>query len=132
MVDGIPELKARFKKIEGKLLKAGEPALLEGGEKIVAAAKALAPKKSGRLAATIRSTGMERTRNHGNPMVRVLAGEGYIVGKSAKWNLARIIEYGTKKQRAEPFLRPSARRLRGPIRAAVRRAIMQAILEEGI
>lgn len=130
MVDGIPELKARFERIKHKLMAAVEEPMKEGANKIADSARQLVPRESGRLRASIRVTDLEKTRNHKNPMIRVIAGEGYIVGKRAKFNLARIKEFGTAKQRAEPFLRPSARRHRPTIRAAIRRAIMQALLQD--
>lgn len=132
-VEGIPKLRAYFATVEKQLLEAAIPPMLDGAEKIAASARQLVPRDTGHLASTIRTTGKEKTRNHGNPMTRVLAGDDSTkVGSPNKiYQLARIKEFGARKsgQAAQPFLRPAARRHRPAIRAAIRRAIMQAVLK---
>lgn len=128
MVEGIDKLKHTFEKLGRDLLKAAHPAMLEGGDAIVASARLLVPVDEGDLRATIRRSGILKTRRKGNDMVEVSAGdESTIVGKSKQFQLARIIEFGTATKQAEPFMRPAQRRHNGPIRQRMRRAISDAI-----
>lgn len=127
-ITGIDKLKTRFAKLGRDLLKAAHPAMLSGGDDMVATARLLVPVDQGELRATIRRSEIVKTRRKRNDMVEVLAGdESTIVGKTKQFQLARIIEFGTKDHPAEPFMRPAQRRHNGPIRAKMRRAISAAI-----
>lgn len=128
MVEGIDKLKRNFQKLGRDLMKAAHPAMLEGGDAIVASARLLVPVDEGDLRATIRRSEIEKTRRAGNDMVEVLAGDAStVVGKTRQFQLARIIEFGTSSVPAEPFMRPALRRHRGAIRQRMRRAISAAI-----
>lgn len=127
-VQGISKLKANFKRLGRELLTAAHPAMLQGADDVVATARLLVPVDEGDLRATIRRSGIMKTRRRGNDMVQVLAGDqSTTVGKSKNFQLARIVEFGTTSFRAEPFMRPAMRRSRGPIVQAMRKAISDAI-----
>lgn len=128
MVDGIDKLKARFDKLGKKLLVAAHPAMLEGGDNIVATARLLVPVDEGHLRSTIRRSEILKTRKKQNDMVEVSAGdETTLVGTTKQFNLARIIEWGTQSRTAEPYMRPALRRWKGPIRSKIRKALTAAI-----
>lgn len=129
MIEGIDKLKARFNRLGKGLLVAAHPAMLEGGDKIAATARLLVPVDQGQLHSTIRRSEIKKTRRKQNDMVEVLAGdETTLVGTGKQFNLARIIEWGTQSQVAEPYMRPATRRWRGPIRSAIRKALIKEIM----
>lgn len=91
---------------------------------------------SSEVRATIRVTGLMKSRKKGNPMIQVQAGDAStIVGTTDKFQLARIIEYGTHggakskgpPQMAKPFMRPAWRHNKAGILKEMRAAIRTAI-----
>lgn len=136
MVDGIPQLSARLRKLVDDLKLVAVPAMESGADRVVATARLLCPKgETHRLAASIKRSGLKRSKKKNNPMIEVSAGaddSALIVGKKDKYNLARIKEYGARRshQQAEPFMRPAMRRHRPGIRRAMRVAIKKRLMLE--
>lgn len=130
MVQGIDRLKQRLFQSGQTLEVVVQDAMFSGADEVVAMAKLMVPKDSGKLAASITRSGMMKTPR-GNAKVEISAGDGStIVGTRAKFQLAQIIELGAEGHPAQPFLRPAlrlkSRAIRTKIRAAMRAAIKVA------
>jgi hypothetical protein len=131
MVKGLPKLKVDLANLKDEILQAPIPALIAGADAMVTRAKALCVNNSVR--STIRHTSVLQTKR-GNPVIRVQAGDAStLVGRTEKFQLARIIEYGTygkgraPAQQAHPFMRIAKVELRDKIKANMRKAIRAAI-----
>jgi HK97 gp10 family phage protein len=127
LVQGIEQLKARLAKSGVTLESAAGAAMLQAGEVVASSAKFLVPKDTGHLAASIKVSGLLRTPRD-NLKVEISAGdESTIVQGRVSFQLAKIVELGTVKRRAEPFLRPAMRMNSRKIRTMIRKAMREAI-----
>lgn len=131
MVKGWNKLTVDLKNLKDEIIQAPIPALEAGADQMVARAKALCV--SGTVRATIKRSTVLRT-DRGNPVVRVTAGDAStIVGFTDKFQLARLIEYGTYGKRtpppqpAQPYMRIARRELQRKIKINMRAAIRAAI-----
>lgn len=132
MPKGWNKLKVDLDNLTDEVKSAPYEAMLAGADRVVAHARLLCI--SARVAATIHRTGIVPSKKKGNPSVRVEAGDAStIVGKKEKFQLARIIEYGTygrgegPPQMAQPFMRIAWRTERDKIRREMRAAIRAKI-----
>ena len=129
-IQGIDALQARLKRSGQTLTSDASAALLDAGAAVVATAKFMVPKETGHLAASIVCSQVKPTRK-GNLMVEITAGdETTLVEGRVKFQLAKIIEFGTVNRPPQPFLRPAiklnSRKNRNAIRKAMRNAIKVA------
>jgi len=100
-------------KFDGEIMKAGMDKLERCAEVVADAARKRVPVASGKLKATIRVT-----RLKGDPRrnVRVYAGNRIKDGAF----YAHMVEYGTVKMRAKPYMRPALNTSKGAIQGILR------------
>jgi HK97 gp10 family phage protein len=126
MPTGIDKLQRRLVDEIPKAVRAElERAMLESAERIVAGAKLRVPVDEGDVQNSIRHHGVREGRR-GNLYVAMTAGD-----KSTEhdtYQVARLLEFGTQKMPAQPFMLPSYRANRRRARTAMRRAVKNAIL----
>ena len=127
-VTGFEAMRARWQASAQTLHEVVDDALIAGADKVVSSAKFLVPIESGKLRSTIGHTGV-LTSKKGNPYVVISAGDASTMVNSQRGpvQLARIIEFGTQKRSAEPFLRPAMRQNAASVRAGIRKAMRAAI-----
>lgn len=131
MVEGVNRLKRKLDRSADGIKRAVGMEMLIGAERVTTAALALVPKDTGELASTIRHTGLEETKR-GAIRVSIIAGsEATVVGAKtgARFQLAKILEFGTTTRAAQPFLLPAWRLNRKQIRGKIRGAMRAAIRE---
>lgn len=127
MVQGINKLKQKLAKHGVTLEQAVGEAMVEGAARVVQAARLLCPSDSGELRNTIRHS-QPKLNKRGNLMVVIAAGdESTRVGTAHQFQLARIKEFGTTQQPAQPFLMPAWRLNRSALKADVRKAMRTVI-----
>jgi len=102
-------------KITAELEKTAMDRLYKAGEEVADIARRLVPVQTGKLRDSIRVT---RLRGDPKLNIRVYAGSREKGGAF----YAHMVEYGTVKMRAKPFLRPALNQLKGQI---------QEIMEKG-
>jgi HK97 gp10 family phage protein len=126
-VSGLPALRNRFGRIPAHVLDASATELVAGAQKVVSMARALVPVESGHLRDTIRHT-EPRVDKRGRLYVAIMAGDESTVtdGPSGRFQIARLVEFGTRRRAAEPFLFPSYRANRRGWRAAITKAVAKA------
>lgn len=127
-VQGLPALKRRLIQIiPAKVRIAVEAAMIEGADRVVTQAKALAPRDSGELAASIHATGVREGKN-GSLYVAITEGveERHATGT---FNRARLVEFGTQGRPAEPHFFPAWRSNKARIRRRIRDAIKRTVAE---
>lgn len=132
MVLGWRKVTVDLDNLKDEIKKAPLQAMKDGADIVVRDAQRLCVDP--RVTPTIRRTDEMKSRKKGNPMIQVRAGDSTtLVGATEKFQLARLIEYGTKGKRtpppqlAQPFLRPAWRDNRKKIEANMRKAIREAI-----
>lgn len=132
MPKGWNRLKVDLDNLRDEVKKAPFAAMRAGADRMVAHAKVMCP--SSKVAATIRRTDIVPSSKKGNPSIRVEAGDSStIVGQTDRFQLARIIEYGTygrgkgPPQPARPFMRIAWRTEKDKIRREMRAAIRATI-----
>ena len=112
------ELAEAISKLEKKVAKAVlEDGVQAGGETLSEEAARLAPKDTGRLASSIRP---EKIKSN-NEMAMVA------VGPTGKVHHALLVEFGTKKMPAQPFLVPATEAKREDIINDITNAMRKAI-----
>lgn len=101
--------------------------LLRQAETLAGAMRAAAPKRSGHLAASIRidESGLD---NRDVMSVSILAGGELTTrevrqGSGVAYDYARATEFGTQKERAEPFFFSTYRAMKRRIRSAIAKAM---------
>lgn len=104
IVTGDVELDKKLSQMEQKIQKkvARQSMRKAVKEIIVPAAKAKVNKRSGALGRSIKARAMKRSRSRVG--VEARAGEGHFKGDQY---YSGMLEFGTKKMRARPFLRPA-------------------------
>lgn len=128
-VTGFPALKKRLVDIlPDKVRAAASEAMLRGGDRIVTQAKATVPRDSGDLAASIRHTGVNVDKS-GRLVVGVVAGNESttVTSRGGKFQVARLVEFGSRHVEAEPFFLPAWRSNRRGIQTGIRTAIKKAV-----
>lgn len=102
-----------------------ETAMTESANIIVAGAKLRVPVDEGHVRDSIRQHGV-REGKRGNLYVAITAGDKTTEHDS--YQVARLLEFGTQKMPAQPFLLPAYRANRRRTQSRMRRAIRDAII----
>ncbi|MDH6265642.1 HK97 gp10 family phage protein [Rhizobium sp. SG_E_25_P2] len=120
------DLERRLNAVPAQILAALRPALIRSANEVAANARALAPKDTGELVDSIAVTGPGETtpayaaqggqRTAGPNQALVTVGDAYV-------RYAHMLEFGTVKMEAQPFLRPSWRLARTRILNRLTRTI---------
>ena len=126
MPTGLPELKRRLVNEIPNAVRVGlETAMRESADRIVAGAKLRVPVDEGDVQASIRHHGVKEGKR-GGLYVAITAGDKSTEADS--YQVARLLEFGTQKMVAQPFLLPSFRANRRRAKSAMQRAIRDAII----
>jgi HK97 gp10 family phage protein len=126
MPTGIPELKRRLVDEIPKAVRAElEQAMLESATVIVAGAKLRVPVDEGDVQDSIRQHGVKEGKR-GGLYIAITAGDR--TTEADTWQVARLLEFGTMKMAAQPYLLPAFRANRRRAKAKMRRAVRDAIL----
>jgi HK97 gp10 family phage protein len=131
MVQGMDKVRRRLvDEIPQAVRVALEAAMVEAADLVVAAARLRVPVRTGELAGTIRHHGVKEGRR-GGLYVAVTAGDETTVEKSngKPYQVARLVEFGTVRAVAEPFLLPAYRATRRRAQTRMRRAVRDAIVK---
>jgi HK97 gp10 family phage protein len=127
MVQGLDKLKRRLVDEMPKRVRAEmERAMLESAELIVRGAQMRVPVDEGEVRDSIRHHGVKEGKR-GGLYVAITAGD-----KSTEndgYQVARLLEFGTMKMAAQPYLKPSYRANRRRAQRRMRQAAKQAILK---
>lgn len=131
MVTGIDQLKRRLvDEIPAKVRAALEAAMIESADRIVAGARLRVPVETGELRDSIRHGGVKEGRR-GGLYVAVTAGDtGTLTEeKGRQYQVARLLEFGTVKMPAQPYMLPSYHANRASAKRRMRAAVRNAILK---
>jgi HK97 gp10 family phage protein len=134
MVQGIDKLRKRLiDDIPHQVRDALKAGMVEAANTIAAAARLRVPVDTGELRSTIRVSDIRVTK-FGNLAISVLAGDETTFvgspGRGVQFQLARLVEFGTQKRAANPFLTTAFRAQRRRARSIIRRAARNAIVKE--
>lgn len=133
MVQGIDKLRKRLvDDIPEKVREALKAGMIEAANAVASGARLRVPVDSGELRDTIRVTDIRVTKA-GNLAISVLAGDSTTFvsspGSGVEFQLARLIEFGTQKRPATPFLTSAYRAQRRRSRTIMRNAARNAIVK---
>ena len=141
MVQGLAEMNRRWGAIPAKVRAAARDALEDVATDLVNQMRAVAPRQTGELAASINWTwgdapggamviGTVAGRDYATMRITIYAGgpgaEVYN-SRGQAFDLARIMEFGTKTRAANPFFYPVWRTRRRGAKSKITRAISKAI-----
>lgn len=142
MVEGLKRLERKLKRtIPAKAIAFTRKAMEQSADEIVAMMKRLVARDSGALAATIGWTwgdapagamviGQSSRRSDGLRITIYAGNERTMVeGRSKMFQLARLIEHGTKEMAAQPFFYVSWRALRRRAKSRISRQMRKGIKE---
>lgn len=130
MVQGIDQLQRRLVDIIPKAVRANlEAAMLESANVIVSGARLRVPVETGEVRDSIRQHGVKEGKG-GNLYVAITAGDKDTESKSGgtTYQVARLLEFGTMKMPAQPFLLPAYRANRRKAQQKMRRAVRDAVM----
>jgi HK97 gp10 family phage protein len=130
MVEGVDKLARRLvNEIPRKVRAALEAAMLESADRIVAGARLRVPVESGKVRDSITQHGV-REGKRGGLYVAITAGDDSTLTdeKGKRYQVARLLEFGTVNMPAQPFLLPAYHANRNAARRKMRRAIRDAIM----
>ena len=103
-----------------------EQAMIESANLIVAGGKLRVPVDEGDVQASIRQHGVKEGKR-GGLYVAITAGDR--TTEADTYQVARLLEFGTQKMPAQPYLLPAFRANRRRAKARMRRAVRDAILK---
>lgn len=134
MVNGVPQVRAMFKRKGAAVVAAAKAATQREGDKVANAMRYLAPRDQGELIRSIRvedaaSVTSRRGGERGFIGVKVKAGDSTTVvtnSSGGQFQNARIQEFGTKSRPANPFFFAAWRPMRTGVLSAITRAVSQA------
>lgn len=133
MVNGIPEVRAMFRRKAAKVAAAAKSQARVEGQQVASAMRYLAPREDGALIRSIRvedaATIATRRGDRGFIGVVVKAGDDTTMvtnGSGARFQNARLQEHGTKDMPANPYFNPAWRANRARVRSAISRAVRKA------
>lgn len=141
MVKGLGALHQRFTAIPENVRTEVAAQMEVEANKLVRQMRAVAPKDSGQLAASIGwtwgdapegslSIGTIRGNEYGKVKITIYAGGPQTVVKNKRgmeFQLARLQEFGTKRMPANPFFFPTYRSNEKNIRSSLSRAVTRAV-----
>jgi HK97 gp10 family phage protein len=131
MVQGIETLRRRLVDEIPKAVRAQlEQAMIESADLIVAGARLRVPVETGEVRDSIKQHGV-REGKRGGLYVAITAGDRSTetTASGSTWQVARLLEFGTMKMPAQPFLLPAYRANRRRAQARMRRAMRDAIMK---
>jgi HK97 gp10 family phage protein len=133
MVQGIDKLKRRLVDEMPKAMRvAVEAAMLESANQIVAAARLRAPIETGKVRDSIRHHGVKEGKRGGLYVAITAGDQSTEVDKGRqykRYQVARLLEFGTVDMPAQPFLLPAYRAHRRRAVSRIRRAMRDAIMK---
>lgn len=130
MVQGLDKVRRRLVDQIPKAVRAAlEQAMLESANLIVAGAKLRAPVETGEVRDSIRHHGVKEGRR-GGLYVAITAGDKTTETKTGgtTYQVARLLEFGTVKMPAQPFMLPAYRANKRRVQQRMRRAVKNAIM----
>jgi HK97 gp10 family phage protein len=133
MVEGIDKLRRRLETQLPKVMREKvEAAMLESAEAIVQAARLRAPVATGEVRETIRQHGV-KVGKRGGLYVAITSGDTGTLEESdgKNYQVARLLEFGTVKMPAQPFMLPAYHSQRNRAKARLRRAMRDAAMWKG-
>lgn len=126
IITGVPEIDRKLRTLEPRLQKKVVRQAMRAGMKLVeSAARALAPRDSGQLAAGIKTRAARARR--GTITIEVRVGEGDFKGETFYGGFQ---EYGTKHQPAHAFMKPAFETKGEAARDATLSELLAGILRE--
>lgn len=131
MVEGIEKLRRRLvDEIPDRVRAEMEAAMLESAEAIVAGGKLRVPVDEGDVRDSIRHHGV-KVGKRGALYIAITAGDRSTdaVSQGRTYQVARLLEFGTVKMPAQPYLLPAYRANRKRAKARMRRAARDAIMK---
>ncbi len=119
-----------FRGMEAKLVKKLQRKAIRQAAKVVAEeAKRIVPVDTGALKRSIKVRALKRSRkNRGRVGARVVTGKGTFRGKTY---YGGMVEYGTSRMMARPFMRTAARNKRADTRRVYIAAVKEFVRESG-
>ena len=133
MVNGIPQVRAMFRRKGAAVVAAGKAAAAKGGDQVADGMRFLVPVEQGDLRQSIRVEDAVTIEARGGETgfigVVVKAGDASTVvtnSRGGQFQNARIQEFGTKSRAANPYFFPTWRMNRRRVRAAITRAVRKA------
>lgn len=133
MVNGIPQVKAMFRRRAAAVVAAAKEQAQKGGEEVATAMRYLAPQDDGELKSSIRVESAKSVTTRRGPRgfigVVVKAGDSSTIvtnSSGGRFQNARLQEFGTKSRPASPYFYPAWRANRTRVRAGITRAMRKA------
>lgn len=127
---GLSRFQQRMQAIPVAVRQAIVPALIKSGEELGATVARLAPKDTGDLGESVHVTKPgESTPPFSQPGGERVAGEMEVLVTVGNEDVryAHLVEYGTKKSRAQPFFWPAFRLSRKRLASRIKRAVSKAV-----
>ena len=126
MPTGLDQLRRRLVDEIPNAVRVGlETAMTESANLIVAGGKLRVPVDEGDVQASIRHHGVKEGKR-GGLYIAITAGDR--TTEADTYQVARLLEFGTQKMPAQPYLLPAFRANRRRAKSAMRRAIRDAII----
>ena len=133
MVNGVPQVRAMFRRKGAAVVGAGKAAARKGGSEVADVMRYLVPTDEHELQRSIRVEDAATVSTRGGERdfigVKVKAGDEttIVTNKSGgRFQNARIQEFGTRKRAANPYFFPAWRMNRTRVRGAITRAVRKA------
>jgi HK97 gp10 family phage protein len=127
MVQGLDKVRRRLvDEIPARVRAELETAMLQSADLIVGAARLRVPVDEGDVRDSIRQHGV-REGKRGGLYVAITAGDR--TTENDGYQVARLLEFGTVKMAAQPFMLPAYRANRKRAQARMRRAMRDAIMK---
>jgi HK97 gp10 family phage protein len=132
MVEGIEQMRRRLvTELPKRVRLALEAAMIASADRIVAGARLRVPVDEGEVRDSIRHHGVKEGKR-GGLYIAVTAGDTSTLSdeKGKRYQVARLLEFGTVKMAAQPYMLPSYHANRASARRRMRRAITDAIMRK--
>jgi HK97 gp10 family phage protein len=127
MPTGLEKVRRRLvNEIPAAVRAALEQAMIESANLIVAGGKLRVPVDEGQVRDSIRQHGVKEGKR-GGLYIAITAGDR--TTEADTWQVARLLEFGTMKMLAQPYLLPAFRANRRRAKTRMRRAVRDAILK---
>ncbi|SLN62277.1 hypothetical protein PEL8287_03394 [Roseovarius litorisediminis] len=132
---GSKALELRLEAIPAEVLKHLKPALLKGAGEIADNMRALVPVDEGDLQASIAVTGPGETTPAyavGGGSTIAAPNQALVTVGNPEVRTGHMVEFGTVKSEAQPFMRPGFRIAKPRVMRRIARAVGQAIKKAGV